>query len=142
MEVESTASEKYQHNFRNWKADGKEIADLAEQRNLNSCSEDDSERQAGPRLYQMPIQRLGLAFHHCSSPSSVPWLAVREIQTNSFRHNPTAPPLTTTLYSSSCPPGAFPLVLRDWLRAHQKQLRAAGNLTPYGVKLGPEGARD
>lgn len=72
MEVESTASEKYRHNFRNWKADGKEIVDVAEQRNLNSCSEEDGERQARPRLYQMLIQCLGLAFHHCSSPSSAP----------------------------------------------------------------------
>ena len=51
MEVGSTASEKYRHNFRHWKADGKEIADLAEQRNLNSCSEEANERRAGPHLY-------------------------------------------------------------------------------------------
>lgn len=57
VEVEITASEKYEHDFCNWEAHGKERTDLAEQRSTEA-----NERQADSHLYQVPPGHSGLAF--------------------------------------------------------------------------------
>ena len=104
MEVEITANEKCQHNFRNWKADGKEIDGLAEQRNVHFCSEEANERQADTRLCQRPLTRLGLALHHLFLAIQCARTAVHEIQAKTCQLNPTAPHPTSALHASCCCP--------------------------------------